>query len=63
MGNIDIKIEDGKLILTAPIDGTPSPSSSGKTLLLASSGGFYRPDGLFHDGKQVAINFVACIKA
>lgn len=53
------KIENGNLIITIPM-GTPAPSASGKTILLASTHGA-KPCGLEHNGKQVQLSLNAYV--
>ena len=36
---MEVKIENGNLVITLPINANPSPSASGKTLVVASSHG------------------------
>lgn len=54
--SVSATIKDGKLVLTIPLDKNPAPSSSGKTLLLASSRGNF-DTGCDHGGKRVKIGF------
>ncbi len=56
---IDIKIKDNKLIITADIE-TPTPSASGKTLVVASSRGNMRTTAMV-DGKPVTVGFNAYV--
>ncbi len=58
---ITAKIEDGQLIITADLEA-PTPSASGKNLVVASSRGNLRTDALV-DGKAVTIGFNAYIPA
>jgi hypothetical protein len=55
------KIEKGNLIVTIPV-GTPTPSASGKTLVIASSRGNFKTE-LKVDGKLVTIGLNAYIPA
>lgn len=56
------EIKGDNLIITIPIDKNPKPSkSSGKTLTLASSGGFKDSGTKFKD-KQVMVSVNAYIK-
>jgi hypothetical protein len=55
------KIENGLLIITLPMQ-TPAPSSTGKTLVVASSHGNTKTD-LQVDGKTVRIGVNAFIEA
>jgi hypothetical protein len=54
------EIRGGKLIITADLDESPSPSSSGKTLLAVTSGGFTRTD-LKYQNKPLSISVMATI--
>ena len=49
-----INIKDGKLTIELPVvEGRKS--KSGKSYLLASTGGNVEPVGLIHDGRQVTV--------
>lgn len=37
-----VKVENGKLIVELPLDPNPKPSSTGKTLVVASTHGNFR---------------------
>jgi hypothetical protein len=54
------EIKGNKLVVTADLDESPSPSSSGKTLLIVNSGGFNRTD-LKYLGKPVSVSITATI--
>lgn len=58
---MDIKIDEKKKTITivAPLE-EPTPSSTGKSLLLTSSGGFSKTLTQYK-GKQVSLNLVVCI--
>ena len=56
-----VKIENGNLVITLPMQ-TPSPSSSGKTLIVATSGGNKDTDVIVN-GKNVTVGVNAYIKA
>ena len=56
---ITAKIEGNKLIITADLE-TPTPSKSGKTLVVCSTRGNVRTDVLI-DGKPVTIGLNAYI--
>lgn len=58
---ISVKISNGRLIIDAPVDENPSPSASGKTLVIASSHGNMTTDQKF-DGQAVVVGFNAYIK-
>ena len=53
-------IKDGNLVVTIPV-GTPRPSASGKTLVVATSGGNV-VTGALVNGKAVTIGLNAYIK-
>ncbi len=53
-------IEDGYLVIRVPLNVTPTPSSSGKTLVIASSHGNKQTD-LEIDGKPVIVGVNAYI--
>ncbi len=57
---ITAKIEGNKLIITADLE-TPTPSASGKTLVVASTRGNKATDVMI-DGKPVIIGLNAYIK-
>jgi len=57
---ITAKIEGNKLIITADLE-TPTPSASGKTLVVASTRGNKETDVVI-DGKPVIIGLNAYIK-
>jgi len=57
---ITSEIKGNKLIITADLAESPSPSSSGKTLLVVNSGGFFRTDLKFKD-KPLSISVTATI--
>lgn len=54
-------IEDGCLIITVPMNATPERSTSGKTMVVASSHGNIKTD-VTVDGKPVMIGVNAYIK-
>jgi len=56
---IAVKIEGGKLIITADLE-TATPSASGKTLVICSTRGNLKTDVMF-DGKPVTIGLNAYI--
>jgi hypothetical protein len=60
MAQINAKIEKGNLIITIPLQ-TPTPSASGKTLVVASSRGNVSTTAVV-DGKPVTIGVNAYIK-
>ncbi len=54
-------IEDGYLIIRLPLNVTPTPSSSGKTLVVASSHG-NKPTELEINGKPVIVGVNAYVR-
>lgn len=56
-----VEIKDGNLIITIPMQ-TPTPSSTGKTLVVASSRGNVKTDAMVN-GKPVTIGLNAYIPA
>lgn len=55
------EIKDGKLVLTLDINAELEPSTSGKTLVVASTHGTFKT-GLKHNGKEICISSTAYIK-
>jgi len=55
-----VEVKDGNLIVTMPM-GTPTPSKSGKTMVICSTHGCKVTDTLV-DGKPVTIGLNAYIK-
>lgn len=58
---MNAKVVDGNLVLTIPMQ-KPTPSSSGKTLVVASTRGNMKSEVVV-DGKPVIIGLNAYIKA
>lgn len=58
---ITARIEKGNLIITVPMNATPTLSASGKTLVIASSHG-NQTTQLQYEGKNVTIGVNAYIK-
>jgi hypothetical protein len=54
------EIKNGNLVITLPINGTPAPSASGKTLVVASSHG-NKATGAVVNGQPVVIGVNAYI--
>jgi hypothetical protein len=54
------RIVGNKLIIEIPVNGTPVPSGTGKTLVVASSHGNKATDAKI-DGKQVVVGLNAYI--
>ena len=57
MQNIDVKVDNNKLILTVDLTKRGGPSSSGKTIIVASTAGNAKIEG--HDGLQFGLNVFA----
>lgn len=57
---MEAKIENNELVIRIPLE-KPKPSSSGKTLIVASTGGNYQTN-LEIDGKPVFVGLNAYIK-
>jgi len=57
---VEAKIENNELVIRIPLE-KPKPSSSGKTLIVASTGGNVQTDVLV-DGKPVFVGLNAYIK-
>ncbi len=55
-----VELKDGNLVITMPINPNPSPSASGKTLVVASSSGNKQTDVIVN-GKNVTIGVNAYI--
>ena len=58
--SIDVKIEGKRLVITADLE-TPTPSASGKTLVVASSRGNMATTAVV-DGKPVIVGLNCYIK-
>ncbi|HCY77712.1 MAG TPA: hypothetical protein DHV28_17510 [Ignavibacteriales bacterium] len=58
--NMEVKIENGKLIISIDMQ-TPTPSASGKTLMVATTHGNVTTDCVI-DGKPVVVGLNAYIK-
>ena len=39
MNTIEVKIDNGRLVISLPLNAQPAPSASGKTLVVASTHG------------------------
>lgn len=55
------KIDGNNLILTIPLEKKPEPSKSGKSLVLATTGG-NQSIGVKHNGKDVIMGMTVYIK-
>lgn len=58
---MEVKIENGKLIIIADMITPPVPSASGKTLVVATSRGNQVTETMI-DGKPVTVGFNAYIR-
>ena len=56
MQNVNVEVKGNKLVLTADLTGTPTPSSSGKTKLIASTRGAVPITHPKLDGLKAALN-------
>jgi hypothetical protein len=56
---METKIENGKLIISIPLSPA-RPSASGKTLVVATTGGFTATTAVV-DGKAIRVNVTATI--
>ena len=59
MAGIEMKVSGDKLILTIDLTATGEPSSTGKTLLVASTRGAVAVDYPKRPGMKVAVNVTA----
>ncbi len=53
-------IEDGELVIRIPLNRTPVPSASGKTLVVASTHGNQKTDAVI-DGQTIVVGVNAYI--
>lgn len=58
---MEVKIEKGFMTIKIAMNKPPKPSTSGKTLIIAGTGGAMKTDAEV-DGKQVTVNLSAYIK-
>jgi hypothetical protein len=56
-----VEIKNGNLIITIPLNASPVPSASGKTLVVASSHGNMVTSAII-DGKPITVGVNAYIK-
>ena len=56
-----VEIKDGNIIITLPLNSTPAPSASGKTLVVASSHGNQATTAVVQ-GKPVVVGVNAYIR-
>lgn len=59
--SLDAKIEKGFLVVRVPVNATPVPSSTGKSLIVATTGG-NQPTAITVDGKTVKVGLTAFCK-
>ncbi len=57
---MNAKVKDGKLVIEIELERTPRPSASGKTLVVATTGGF-KVTNAEVDGKHVSISVNAIV--
>jgi hypothetical protein len=57
---MQVEIKNGNLIITLPLNSSPSLSSTGKTLICAGTGGFVRSTAQIN-GKPVSVSVNAVI--
>jgi hypothetical protein len=57
-----VEIKGTDLVITLPMQSPPKPSSSGKTLIVATSAGNKTLDDVLVDGKPVTVGVNAYIK-
>jgi len=56
-----LSADSTKLIITIDLNQKPEPSTSGKTLVVASSGGFTKTAAKFK-GKEISVSLNATVK-
>ena len=55
--------QDGKnLIITIALNAKPEPSTSGKTLIVATTGGFKQTEAKTKTGKAISVSINATVK-
>lgn len=59
-----VTIKDNIATIIVPVNPNPTPSSTGKSLILYSSSGFARPADCLVNGKQVSVglNIILALK-
>lgn len=57
---METKIEKGQLVITIPLNKKPQPSKSGKSLVVASTGGFVSTSAEV-GGKEVKLSLNAIV--
>ena len=60
LGTMKVTIENGELVVRIPVQDPPRPSKTGKTLIVASSGGNQATTAEVN-GKPVVVGFNAYI--
>jgi hypothetical protein len=60
MAGLNVKIEGKELVIRIPMNETPQPSASGKTLVVASSRGNQQTDAVVN-GERVVVGLNAYI--
>jgi hypothetical protein len=61
MTNVTAKVEGNEFVIRVPMQNPPTPSESGKSLVVASSHG-NQATSVIIDGKPVTVGFNAYIK-
>ena len=56
-----VEVKDKELIITLPLFNPPRPSSTGKTLVVAGTGGFQASTAVLN-GKPISISVNAVVK-
>lgn len=56
--NVEIHKDTNHVVITLPID--PKASASGKTVIIAGTGGF-KPTSVIYEGKVVSVSVNVCI--
>ncbi len=60
MQEINVTVKDGRLLISIPVNAAPTPSASGKTLVVASTHGNLKTSVLV-DGKPLTLGLNAYI--
>ncbi|MBA7671145.1 hypothetical protein ES703_79296 [subsurface metagenome] len=58
---MEVELKNKKLIITIPVNDKPTPSASGKTLVVASSHGNQKTTAMI-DGKPIIVGVNAYIR-
>lgn len=57
-----VTIEGKELVVRIPMNDTPKPSQSGKTEIVAGTGGFTATAVALKDGRTISVNLTATVK-